>query len=179
MVDGLELGDARLKSDQLKALQEAAEKLPELEAAAAEELRQARLDENAARAGADLSVLAAEYRQALIRSNAELEDLVSRFRQVVSRRRRVLSLAQQLLELSRHVAMPGLDDQPGVDQHSAPAIRQETLSSLSQQILIDAGDLWPLMRFSGGQDAETRVILNSLNLVAPGSVVVKTDPSSL
>lgn len=170
----LELSDARTKAQTLADLQAAAERLPELERQQQDALAAARLEENAARAGADLSVLAQQYRQELAASNAELEDLVSRFRSVVAKRKQVASLGRELLTLSEHVAMPGLSSQPGIDKNSTPGTRREVLVSLSQQALIDQGDLWPLMLFEGDQSPETRVLLNALQVVLPGAVTTRS-----
>lgn len=169
----LELTTARDAADQLARMQEAAARLPELERQQAAALEASRLEENAQRAGADLSVLAQQYRSQLSASNAELADLVGRFRSVVARRKQVASLARELLVLAEHCALPSLNDQPGIDAGSAPGDRRATLVGLAQQHLIDY-NLWPLLEFSGDQDQATRLVLSAINRLLPGSITTRS-----
>lgn len=178
MVDTLELTAAREAAEKLETMQEAAAKLPGLEAAAAAEAEAARLAERSAKAAGDLDALTSQYLSALSSSNARLAELVDQFDQVVTERRRVAGLAKQLLGLARVAVEPGLYNQPGLDPGSSPAEKSQALADLAHAYL-EERDLWPMVYDRPVESRSADIIQRAVNAHTSGLFLTRVDPSNL
>jgi hypothetical protein len=162
MVDNLRLQEARQAAAELRRLQQAAQDLPALEAAANEERRRAELRHKLEALTPGFEAEAEQYHQALDESNYALADLIHLFLDVLEDRRSLDRLGAALLSRAHNLARVRYEaEHPPASTPYDLEDERLFVEGQREQLLIERG-CWPLGYYGKVRSPEAIVLLSAL-----------------